>query len=230
VLLDVGGVFHIPDHDLIADALARADVRANRDLLDLAHYTAALAVGIEHDGELPWRSFWPEYVRTYATTCEVGTDRLDDAIDHLGTAFTTMAPWSRIVPGSREGLAELADTNVTLGVVSNADGTTAERLAREEVLQVGPGPGVEIATLIDSGVVGISKPDPRIFQLALDALGLGPDDVIYVGDTPAIDVVGARRAGIRPVVMDPFELCLDAQFDRVSSLSELAARVRSGDF
>jgi len=54
--------------------------------------------------------------------------------------------------------------------------------------------------------------------------------VIYVGDTPAIDVVGARRAGIRPVVVDPFEMHTEADFERVASLSELADQVREGVF
>jgi hypothetical protein len=42
---------------------------------------------------------------------------------------------------------------------------------------------------------------------------------------PAIDVVGARRAGIRPFVMDPLGLHLDADYDRVESLGDLADRV-----
>lgn len=223
VLLDVGGVFHLPDHDLIRAALSRAEFEVAVDVLDVAHYQGATAFGA--DGDVPWGEFWPEYVARYARTCGVPDDRFDDAVDHLGITFTTMAPWSRVVPGAKEGLRELAATGLRLGVVSNADGTTAERLAREEVLQVGPGPGVEVETLVDSGVVGVSKPDPRIFELALDALGLAADEVVYVGDTPAIDVVGARRAGIVPVLMDPYELHLDADYDRVASLSELASRV-----
>ena len=43
---------------------------------------------------------------------------------------------------------------------------------RRRVLQVGPGLGVEVACVIDSGAVGVSKPDPRIFHLALDAIGV----------------------------------------------------------
>ena len=226
----MGGVFHLPDHDMIAGALARAEFDVDVDVLDRAHYAGACAGGVDYHGDLVWRDFWPEYIDRYARVCEVPDDRRADALDHLDTAFTTMAPWARVVPGSREGLRELADAGVRLGVVSNADGTTAERLAREEVLQVGPGTGVEVETLVDSGVVGVAKPDPRIFEMALDALDLGPDDVIYVGDTPAIDVVGARRAGIRPIVIDPFEMHTDADFERVASLSELAQQVHAGAF
>jgi FMN phosphatase YigB (HAD superfamily) len=48
------------------------------------------------------------------------------------------------------------------------------------------------------------------------------DQVWYVGDMPAIDVVGARRAGIRPFLMDPLDLHLDATYERVPSLTALA--------
>jgi FMN phosphatase YigB (HAD superfamily) len=61
--------------------------------------------------------------------------------------------------------------------------------------------------------------------MALDALGLEPDDAWYVGDLPGIDVVGPLRAGMTPVLMDPLGLHHEAEFDRVSSLSELAERI-----
>ena len=69
------------------------------------------------------------------------------------------------------------------------------------------------------------KPDPRIFHIALDAMGIEAEDAWYVGDMPGIDVVGARAAGLHPVLMDPFALHLTADYDRVSSLTELAAHI-----
>ena len=50
--------------------------------------------------------------------------------------------------------------------------------------------------IIDSQVVGVEKPDPRIFQLALERLGVGPDEVQFTGDIYSIDIEGARAAGI----------------------------------
>ncbi len=114
---------------------------------------------------------------------------------------------------------------MALGVVSNADGVMATRLRELEILQVGPGPGVEVGCVIDSGAVGVMKPDPRIFELALTALGVDAADSWYIGDMPAFDVVGARRAGLRPFVLDPLGIHRDADYDSVASLTELAARV-----
>ena len=103
----------------------------------------------------------------------------------------------------------------------------AERLRDRELLQVGPGLGVEVECVIDSGAVGVMKPDRRIFQLALDAMGVDARDAWYVGDMPGIDVVGARRAGLRPFLMDPLRLHLAADYDRVTSLAELSHAVNS---
>ena len=90
-----------------------------------------------------------------------------------------------------------------------------------------PGAGVEVECIIDSGVVGVAKPDPRIFHIALDAMGVAATDAWYVGDMPAFDVTGARNAGLRPFLMDPDQLHLDADYDRVGSLAELASLVRT---
>jgi putative hydrolase of the HAD superfamily len=93
------------------------------------------------------------------------------------------------------------------------------------VLQVGPGTGVPVECVIDSGAVGVSKPDPRIFRIALEAMQVAPADAWYVGDTPAIDVTGARAAGLEPIVMDPYGLHEDADYVRVRSLGEVATLV-----
>jgi putative hydrolase of the HAD superfamily len=114
---------------------------------------------------------------------------------------------------------------VRLGIISNADGLIGQRLAEQEILQVGPGAGVDVECVIDSGAVGVMKPDPRIFQLATDAMGIDAADAWYVGDMPGIDVVGARAAGMHPVLMDPYSLHLSEDYDRTSSLAELAATI-----
>ena len=145
--------------------------------------------------------------------------------EHLDSEFADAGLWLREIPGAREGMQALAATGVRLGIISNADGLIAQRLAEMEIVQVGPGVGVPVECVIDSGAVGVMKPDPRIFRLALDAMAITPADAWYVGDMPGIDVVGARAAELHPVLMDPYELHLEADYDRVSSLRELAAVV-----
>jgi FMN phosphatase YigB (HAD superfamily) len=228
VLLDVGGIFLLPEHDRIVGAFERAEHTVSADVLDDAHYTAAARFTTDLDVDADWAGCWRGYLETYIAACGAPTEDREEIHRHLDSEFADAALWLRIAPGCTDGLAALAATGVQLGVVSNADGVIGERLRRLEVLQVGPGLGTEVACVIDSGAVGIMKPDPRIFHLALDVVGTMPEHVWYVGDMPAIDVVGARRAGIRPFVMDPLGLHLDADYDCVESLDDLADRVTGG--
>src|SRR5438105_4185147 len=94
--------------------------------------------------------------------------------------------------GHRPGAAPLrsAGTGVALAIVSNSDGTLEERLCREGICQVGPGAGVPMAIVIDSDAVGVAKPDPAIFHLAMEATGIAPDRALHVGDTVGADVEG----------------------------------------
>ncbi len=223
VLLDVGGIFLVPLHDRIVGAFARAGFTPALDDLDRAHYTGAQYFPMHDD--LDWPNAWRQYLDGYITACEVPDEMREDVHAHLDSEFADAALWFREFPGAREGLRTLQDTGVRLGIISNADGLIGQRLAELEILQVGPGAGVHVECVIDSGNVGVMKPDPRIFHIALDAMGLQPHDAWYVGDMPGIDVVGARKAGMHPVLMDPYELHLDADYARTGSLRELAEQI-----
>ena len=53
--------------------------------------------------------------------------------------------------------------------------------------------------IIESAVVGIRKPDPRIFTLGVEALGLTPEEVTVVGDSMDKDIIPAKKAGCHTV-------------------------------
>ena len=123
---------------------------------------------------------WQCYLEGYIEACGVPADLREDVHGHLDSEFSDAALWVQEIPGSREGLQRLAATGVRLGIVSNADGLIGSRLAAAGILQVGPGVGTAVECLVDSGAVGVMKPDPRIFRIALEAMDLAPDDVWYV--------------------------------------------------
>jgi putative hydrolase of the HAD superfamily len=227
VLLDVGGVLFLPAHDRLLGAMARAEFTPPVELLDRAHYVGAARLDAPVDAV--WPEYWNDYLDAFLTACDVPDDRRADALEHLANEHAVERLWTRIAPGALEGLAALRDSGVRLGIISNSDGTVEQQLREFEIAQVGPGPGIEVEIVIDSTVVGVSKPEPRIFEIALDAMhGVDPAHAWYLGDTPAFDVVGARAAGLRAFLLDPFQLHLDAEFDRVASLTELAERVATG--
>ncbi len=69
---------------------------------------------------------------------------------------------------------------------------------------------------------GVEKPDPRLFLLALERLGASPGEAVHVGDFYSVDVVGARAAEVRPILVDEADLYPDADCPRVRSLADLA--------
>jgi putative hydrolase of the HAD superfamily len=88
---------------------------------------------------------------------------------------------------------ELAADGVRVGVLSNSEGRLAELLAEIGIAH-------HFAAIIDSGRVGVEKPDPRIFQLAREALGgEAGEPAVHIGDSWSADVAGALAAGWRAV-------------------------------
>lgn len=93
-------------------------------------------------------------------------------------------------------LDELATRGFALGVVSNGCGNV-ETLCREY------GYAPFLSTVIDSRRVGVSKPDPRIFTLAAERLGVPAAHTLVVGDSFGRDVVPATRAGMTAAWLQP---------------------------
>lgn len=223
ILLDVGGVFLLPARSHIRSALSQVGhVVVDDHTIDRAHYEAVRAFPMDLEpGE--WMSpYWDDYLDRYARVVGVPDDRIEEAVEHLRNEYVTGWLWTHVIEDSPNHLADLVATGVPVGIVSNSDGTIETRLSDMGILQVGPGPGVEVRCLIDSGTVGVEKPDPGIFDFALEALGMDPDGIWYVGDTPAFDVVAASRAGLEPILMDPFEINTDYGVPTVRSLGEVA--------
>lgn len=104
--------------------------------------------------------------------------------------------WTQPFPGAAEALEALHAAGLRLAVVSNADGRVGRVLADAGLTR-------RIAAVIDSGLVGMEKPDPRPFRLALEALGVAPEEAVHVGDLPSIDGLGAQAAGVAFILVDP---------------------------
>jgi putative hydrolase of the HAD superfamily len=75
--------------------------------------------------------------------------------------------------------------------------------------------------ILDSFLVGVEKPDPRIFELAAAKLGVTLHQTAFVGDIYEVDVIGARRAGMQPILLDPRRRRQEPDCTVIASLSEL---------
>ncbi len=93
------------------------------------------------------------------------------------------------IPGAGETVARLKARGLRLAVVANWDCALPEHLEQAGLHGL-------FDTVVTSARAGVAKPDPAIFRLALDELGVEPDRALHVGDEP-LDEEGARAAGLR---------------------------------
>jgi putative hydrolase of the HAD superfamily len=219
VILDVGGVFLLPDPVTIGARLASVDgLEVDTARLHRGHYAGVRALDVGGD--------WDAYLAAFVSTLDPPDDCYAAAADALRGVWMTPNLWRYAVPESVVGLRRLAATGCKLGIVSNADGTVEAELRAQQICQVGDGLGVPVLAIIDSTVVGIEKPDPGIFWHATQQLGVEPERAAYVGDSVHYDVRGARAAGLRPIHFDPYALCPERlDHAHVAALAEVAELV-----
>jgi len=211
VIFDAGGVLLLPDAEAGRAALAELHPESAPADWHRAHYAALLVL------EEMETIDWSVHSRTIALEVGVRDEHLDAAAVLIEGVMTST--WVA-VDGAAETLRALAGADYKLAVVSNAWGTIAEWLEQHKVCSVSDGELPRVAAVIDSHLVGIEKPDPRIFQLALDQLGVASDRSLYVGDTVRFDVNGALAAGLHPVHVDPYRFCTGPH-SHIASLAEL---------
>lgn len=104
--------------------------------------------------------------------------------------------WNRADPEALAAVRLVREAGLVAGVISNSNGSVRSILEQT-------GLAAHLHFIIDSSVVGVEKPDPRIFRLGLREAGVAPDEAVYVGDLYSVDVLGARAAGLEGILLDP---------------------------
>ena len=205
VLFDAGGVLVIPDPEVLAPALSYYGATSDRSVYVRAHYGAMAAKSRAQVGEDDWSHYNEAYVQLVGVPEE---NRVDAAWVLARTRHAHL--WRAPLPGIVDALRSCESLGVPMGVVSNASGQIEDILRRSGVCQVGPGEFPSMRCIIDSEVVGVTKPDPRIFDHALIHF---PDTervrIAYLGDSVTMDVEGSRAAGLTPVLIDPHDDAVD---------------------
>ena len=133
--------------------------------------------------------------------------------DHGGPSGT--APLDLHGSGTPAALDRLLEAGYRLAVISNADG-------RVEGLIEDAGIRDRFEFVMDSEMEGVEKPDPEIFLRACRRMGVDPAESLYVGDLYPVDVLGARKAGLQAVLLDP-QRSLDYPVDRLPDVAALPA-------
>ncbi len=192
LLLDFGGTLDaegIPWKNRFARIAREEGLEAAPEEFDRAFYAAADSM----EGTLPPETGFRATVHRLAEGLAAGLGEEPALLRKVGERFAEDA--SRQLASSAALLSRLS-SRYRLGIVSNFYGNLAA-VCRETGL------ASLIGVAVDSTCVGCKKPDPRIFQAALDALDAGPGQAVFVGDSLARDMGGARGMRMRHVWLSP---------------------------
>jgi putative hydrolase of the HAD superfamily len=102
-----------------------------------------------------------------------------------------------LIAGASSAIRSIGRLDVRLGVVTNGiDRVQRRRLRASDLMESFP-------VVVTSERAGITKPDPRIIEIALKRLRVKAEDAVYVGDDPHVDGLAANRAAVRFVWFNP---------------------------
>jgi HAD superfamily hydrolase (TIGR01509 family) len=220
VFLDAGGVLVVPNWERVSETLARHGVHVSSEALRRGEPAAKFAIDrrdrvtSSDDAQRGW-----VYLNLVLANAGVAqSPAVGTALDELGAYHTAHNLWEEVPEGVPSALDRIAATGRRLVVVSNANGTIERALQRLGLASY-------FHAICDSCVEGVEKPDPRFFEIALLRAGADPGTTVHVGDLYHVDVIGARSAGLRAVLVDPHDLYGGFDAERVRSLDELAGRL-----
>lgn len=216
VFLDAGGVLVHPNYDRVAAALVARGIATTGDAL------RAVEPFAKKDLEDPSfiRSSSDDsrglvYFATVLRRAGIEIDaRSKAALDELREYHAANNLWETVPPDVVPLLVRLRDARLRRVVVSNANGTLHAKFDR-----LGLTPYFD--AIFDSHLEKVEKPDARFFEIALDRSGARRETTVHVGDFYEIDVVGARNAGLRAVLLDPANVHAHADCPRVRTLGAL---------
>lgn len=224
VFLDAGGVLVFPNWARVSEELARHGVRVAAKALAAAEPHAKRQLDLDNtiSATNDERRGWLYFNLVLGRAGVPLTAATDAALAALHAYHTAHNIWETVPADVVPALERLRGLGLRLVIVSNANGTLHAVFAR-----LGLADRVDV--LVDSHQERVEKPDPRLFHIALEQSGARADTTIHVGDLYHVDVVGARAAGIRAVLLDAADLYPEADCTRVRSLNELCDRIERGE-
>ena len=202
IFFDAGNTLIRIDYAAIATALAAHGVSRTPDELMRAEWRArvrldadVLATGEVASTEA--RTTHSRYLEFVLEGVGVTDPELVEAMDEWRRGHNQpLGVWTAPEPDAAPALMLAREAGLRTGVISNSNGTIRQILARLSLMSL-----VDFA--LDSHEEGVEKPRREIFERALARAGVGASEAAYVGDLYSIDVLGARRAGLEAVLLDP---------------------------
>ncbi len=206
VLFDIGGTLHtVRNSEALAvafahrliDRLAVYDIAIETPCGEFAKRLHQNAEDYKHWSEkslteLPAPRIWNEfYLKQYG----IGEETLAPIAEELSFLYDYERVCNKRRPGVVETMRDLHALNMRMGIISNIISTS---FGPHMVKEYGIEPYMECVVM--SSVTGCRKPGAKIFEIAMQELGVGREETAYVGDTISRDVLGARNAGLAMMI------------------------------
>ncbi len=221
LFLDAGGVLVWPNWNRVAEVLRARGIAVDPERLveadPIARYALNEAQVVPAPDQQRSKSFFE------LVLLEAGIDlspAAQAALAEVRAYHRSENLWESVPAFVKPALSELRGAGYQLVVVSNANGTVHKLFDRVGLSQY-------FDVIIDSELEGVEKPDRRIFDIALERSGAARETTVHTGDLYEIDVIGARGAGLRAVLVDESWLYAEADCPRIRTIAELAGVVEA---
>jgi len=225
IFLDAGGVLVCPNWDRAAETLGRYGVRVAAATLAAAEPAVKRQLDVAHTVRVTsdeQRGFL--YFDLILKRAGIRpTAQSDAALAELKAFHDRENTWDAMPADVVPALRRLKVAGLRVVVVSNTSPTLRRAFRR-----LGLEPLIDL--IVASDEERIEKPDPRLFQIAVDRSGADPATTIHCGDLYEVDVVGARAAGLPAVLLDSAGVYAGVDCPRVASMTELVDGLLAGRF
>jgi len=217
LLFDFGGTLAFLDFELLAREFSREGRKLDALALEHAEYAGRAAIDrhlMSAANKQANDAAYELFFRGWMTAAGIPEEEFRECAAKFGAIHREASLWRVVRPGTFEALEAFKSAGYKLAIVSNAEGQVeadAQRFGLARFFDV----------IIDSHIVGVAKPDPRIFQIALERLGVAPDEARFAGDIYSIDVKGARAAGIESRLVDQHQRYTWIEHEKIRHIGEL---------
>lgn len=164
--------------------------------------------------------FWVEYTKrrllALNLSLQQSTELAPKVSAHMGETYK---PESIVPEDVRRALPELKQAGYIMAVISNRDKPFQEVLDSHHLSEF-------FDFSLAGGEVDVYKPEPGIFEHALQRANVTAKETVYVGDNYFADVIGSRRAGLQPVLYDPNGIFHDVDCTKIRSFDELHSVIK----
>lgn len=193
------------------ESVRQVQERLAPHLIDLAEDTGVTQPSLDPDDS---RVFWTFLYRRLLE--ELGIDR-PELVEDLFATFSRSTSY-KVFDDVFPVLSRLEESGYRLGLISNFEGWLQNVLIEQEL-------GESFDVSVISGIEGVEKPDPRIYEIAIERAGIDPRRAVHIGDSMRMDVQPAREVGLNVVLLDRVGRYPDAGCPTIATLEELPALV-----